>query len=132
MEESHAYMPTTHSEGTMLHVTLSHSTHKAQVAGFSSLEYKQSNIGPEKICHLHKSSCDRVEQNPPSLMPSELTAASSRTQLSQTRACARYHRPQQTGHTRAAAESNIWLSQLHSAEYFIAKLPGTICCLSSC
>lgn len=41
MEESHAYMPTTHSEGTKLHVTLSHSTHKAQVAGFSSLEYKQ-------------------------------------------------------------------------------------------
>lgn len=48
----------------MLHVTLSHSTHKAQVAGFSSLEYKQGNIGPEKICHPHQSSCDRVEQEP--------------------------------------------------------------------
>lgn len=48
----------------MLHVTLSHSTHMAQVAGFSSLEYNQGNIGPEKICHPHQSSCDRVEQEP--------------------------------------------------------------------
>lgn len=33
--------------------------------------------------------------------------------------------------SRAFELINSWLSQLHSAEYFIAKLPSTICCWSS-